>query len=118
MARYGDCPVEQAALIVSLGGDGFMLETLHRLLGRNVPVYGMNCGSVGFLMNTFSEDDLPERLARAQEAVLQPLRMHAVTRDRRGGGGAGAERGVAAAATAPDRQDPHHHRRPGAAARS
>ena len=79
MARYGDCPVEQAALIVSLGGDGFMLETLHRLLGRNLPVYGMNCGSVGFLMNPFSEDDLPGRLARAQEAVLRPLRMHAVT---------------------------------------
>ncbi len=79
VARYGDCPVDQAALIVSLGGDGFMLETLHRLLGRNLPVYGMNCGSVGFLMNPFSEDDLPGRLARAQEAVLRPLRMHAVT---------------------------------------
>ncbi len=79
VTRYGDCPVEQAALVVSLGGDGFMLETLHRLLGRNLPVYGMNCGSVGFLMNPFSEDDLPGRLARAQEAVLRPLRMHAVT---------------------------------------
>ena len=79
MARYGDCPVDHAALIVSLGGDGFMLETMHRLLGKNVPVYGMNCGSVGFLMNPFSEDDLPGRLARAQEAVLRPLRMHAVS---------------------------------------
>ncbi len=79
MARYGDCPLEQAALIVSLGGDGFMLETLHRLLGKNVPVYGMNCGSVGFLMNPFSEDDLPGRLARAQEAVLRPLRMRTLT---------------------------------------
>jgi NAD+ kinase len=78
-ARYGDCPLEQAALVVSLGGDGFMLETLHRLLGSNVPVYGMNCGSVGFLMNPFSEDDLPGRLARAQEAVLRPLHMRAVT---------------------------------------
>lgn len=66
-------------MIVSLGGDGFMLETLHRLLGKNVPVYGMNCGSVGFLMNPFSEDDLPGRLARAQEAVLRPLRMRTVT---------------------------------------
>jgi NAD+ kinase len=56
-----------------------MLEALHRLLGSNVPVYGMNCGSVGFLMNPFSEDDLPGRLARAQEAVLRPLRMRAVT---------------------------------------
>ena len=79
VARYGDCRPEQAALIVSLGGDGFMLETLHRLLGRGVPVYGMNCGSVGFLMNSFSEDDLPGRLARAQEAVLRPLHMRAVT---------------------------------------
>ena len=79
LARYGDCPLEQAELVVSLGGDGFMLQTLHRLLGRKLPVYGMNCGSVGFLMNPFSEDDLPGRLARAQAAVLRPLRMHAVT---------------------------------------
>jgi len=79
MARYGNCPVDKAALIVSLGGDGFMLETLHRQLGGGVPVYGMNCGSVGFLMNSFSEDDLPGRLARAQEAVLRPLHMRAVT---------------------------------------
>ncbi|WP_239002772.1 NAD kinase [Rhodovastum atsumiense] len=77
--RYGNCPIEQAEMIVSLGGDGFMLETLHRILGRDIPVYGMNCGSVGFLMNPFSEDDLHGRLARAQAAVLRPLRMHAVT---------------------------------------
>jgi NAD+ kinase len=76
---YGDCPIEQAQAIVSLGGDGFMLETLHEILGRDIPVYGMNCGSVGFLMNAFSEEDLPLRLARAQAAVLHPLRMHAVT---------------------------------------
>ena len=79
VARYGDCPMDQADAIVCLGGDGFMLETLHRNLGRQVPVYGMNCGSVGFLMNAFNEDDLPARLARAQIAVLHPLRMHAVT---------------------------------------
>ena len=79
VARYGDCTPQRATLIVSLGGDGFMLETLHRLLGTDVPVYGMNCGSVGFLMNPFSEEELPDRLARAQEAVLRPLRMHAVT---------------------------------------
>ena len=84
VARYGDCPLEQAAVVVALGGDGFMLETIHRVLPLHVPVYGMNCGSVGFLMNTFSEDDLPGRLARAQEAVLYPLRMHAVTRRRHG----------------------------------
>ena len=77
--RYGDCPAGEAAVIVSLGGDGFMLETLHRLLGHNVPVYGMNCGTVGFLMNPLRDDDLLDRLARAQEAGLRPLRMHAVT---------------------------------------
>ena len=79
VARYGDCPPEQAQAVVSLGGDGFMLETLHRLLDRDIPVYGMNCGSVGFLMNGFDEDDLLPRLARAQEAVLHPLRMRATT---------------------------------------
>ncbi len=78
-ARYGDCAFDHASVVVALGGDGFMLETLHRVLGDDVPVYGMNCGSVGFLMNTFSEDDLPGRLARAQEAVLHPLRMLAIT---------------------------------------
>ena len=78
---YGDCPLETAAVVVALGGDGFMLETIHRVLPLDVPVYGMNCGSVGFLMNTFAEDDLPGRLSRAQEAVLYPLRMHATSAD-------------------------------------
>jgi NAD+ kinase len=78
-ARYGDCPTAEAQVVVSLGGDGFMLETIHLTLGRGIPVYGMNCGSVGFLMNNFAEDDLPARLTRAQEAILHPLRMHAVT---------------------------------------
>jgi NAD+ kinase len=80
VARYGDCPLAQAAVAVALGGDGSMLETLHRVLERRIPVYGMNCGSVGFLMNTFDEEDLPGRLARAQATVLHPLRMRAVTR--------------------------------------
>ncbi len=78
---HGDCPIEEADAVVCLGGDGFMLETLHRLMGQMAatPVYGMNCGSVGFLMNAFSADDLPLRLNRAQAATLHPLRMHAVT---------------------------------------
>jgi NAD+ kinase len=80
VATHGDVPFEDADIVVCLGGDGFMLETLHRTLMRAVPVYGMNCGSVGFLMNPFQEEDLPERLASAQEVVLHPLRMHAVTR--------------------------------------
>ena len=78
-ARYGDCPPAQADFVVSLGGDGFMLETLHHLITHPRPVYGMNCGSVGFLMNAYAEDDLPARLAHAQAAILYPLRMHAVT---------------------------------------
>lgn len=79
VARYGECAPEQADVAVSLGGDGFMLETLHRFLGSGMAVYGMNCGSVGFLMNRFDEDDLPARLARAQLAELHPLRMVATT---------------------------------------
>ncbi|MBS0559691.1 MAG: NAD kinase [Proteobacteria bacterium] len=79
IARYGNCDVHTSEVVVALGGDGFMLETLHSVLGRPTPVYGMNCGSVGFLMNAFSEDDLPQRLAASQEALLHPLRMHAVT---------------------------------------
>ena len=66
-------------MVVPLGGDGFMLETIHRVLPLRLPVYGMNCGSVGFLMNTFNEDDLTARIANAQEAVLYPLRMRAIT---------------------------------------
>ena len=73
--RYGDCPLEEADVIVPLGGDGFMLQTFHRVLRLGRPVYGMNCGSVGFLMNPYREEMLLERLAIAQEAVLHPLRM-------------------------------------------
>jgi NAD+ kinase len=80
VARYGDCPFDQADVVVALGGDGFMLETIHRVLARNVPVYGMNRGSVGFLMNPFSEEDLPARLETAQAAELYPLQMRAITR--------------------------------------
>ena len=80
IARFGDVPFSRADVVVCLGGDGSMLETLHRTLTCDVPVYGMNCGSVGFLMNAFHEDDLPSRLARSQAVSLHPLRMHAVTR--------------------------------------
>jgi NAD+ kinase len=78
-ALHGDTPFDDADVVVALGGDGFMLETLHRALGRGIGVYGMNLGSVGFLMNEFRDDALPERLAVTQAAVLRPLRMHAVT---------------------------------------
>lgn len=80
-ARYGDVPPEEAEVIVALGGDGAMLETQHRFLGHNLPVYGMNRGSVGFLMNEYREEGLPERLAAAQAAQLHPLRMRAETEE-------------------------------------
>jgi NAD+ kinase len=79
VAAHGDATDAEADVVVALGGDGLMLETLHRTLDRSLPVFGMNCGSVGFLMNAYAEDDLPQRVARAQEAVLHPLRMRAVT---------------------------------------
>lgn len=73
--RYGNAPIEQADVVVALGGDGLMLQTLHRLMGRKIPIYGMNRGSVGFLMNEFRENDLHERLARAHRSVVHPLTM-------------------------------------------
>jgi NAD+ kinase len=79
VALYGDTTPQAAEVIVALGGDGLMLECLHRVLGTDKPVYGMNCGSVGFMMNEFAEADLPGRLARAQSSILHPLRMHAIT---------------------------------------
>jgi NAD+ kinase len=79
--RYGHTPAENAAVIVALGGDGFMLETLHKYMDLATPVYGMNRGSVGFLMNVYMEDGLEDRLARAEAVRLHPLRMHAKTMD-------------------------------------
>lgn len=79
--RYGDCGIDAADVIVALGGDGFMLETLHATQALDVPVYGMNRGTVGFLMNAYAEDQLRERLAAAEEAVLNPLAMRATTLD-------------------------------------
>jgi NAD+ kinase len=81
-ARYPHVDPESADVIVALGGDGFMLETLHRYMSRSVPIFGMNRGSVGFLMNAYREEDLVERLARSQQIELSPLRMKA--RDARG----------------------------------
>ncbi|MFM1960062.1 MAG: hypothetical protein RL588_1579 [Pseudomonadota bacterium] len=77
-ARYGAAPLETADVIVALGGDGFMLEVLHLPVARRVPIYGMNRGSVGFLMNDFEEDDLPARIAAAEHAEIHPLVMTAV----------------------------------------
>jgi len=78
---YPHVSPEQAEVIVALGGDGFMLETLHRFRELRVPIYGMNRGSVGFLMNIYNEANLQQRLDRAQPVVLNPLRMRARTAD-------------------------------------
>ena len=75
IARYGDMSVEEADVIVALGGDGFMLQMLHQYLYRDIPIYGMNKGTIGFLMNTFQEVDLLERINGATLAEIHPLRM-------------------------------------------
>ncbi len=77
-ALYGNVPVDQAEVIVALGGDGFMLQTLHATQTLDTPVYGMNRGTIGFLMNAYQEDDLPARLAQAEEEIINPLRMTAL----------------------------------------
>ena len=80
-ARYGNADLGQAEVIVALGGDGFMLQTLHTTQHLDTPVYGMNRGTVGFLMNEYNADDLPFRLAAAEEEVINPLSMIAKTVD-------------------------------------
>src|ERR1700730_16391201 len=68
-AAYGDCPIEAADVVVALGGDGLMLQTLERLRGTEKPVYGMHRGSGGVLMNEYREASLIERLAAARRSV-------------------------------------------------
>lgn len=79
--RYGDVSPADADVIVALGGDGFMLQTLHATQGLDVPVYGMNRGTVGFLMNEYAGDDLRARLDAAEEEIINPLVMTALTVD-------------------------------------
>lgn len=81
VATYGAVPVNEADVIVCLGGDGFMLQTLHGTQHLDIPVYGMNCGTVGFLMNEYRETGLVERLSEAVEEVTNPLRMKAIRED-------------------------------------
>jgi len=76
--RYGVTNPGEADVVVPLGGDGFMLETLHRFVGEGVPIFGMHRGSVGFLMNSYRLDGLVERLEAAQPVELHPLEMHAI----------------------------------------
>ena len=80
-ARYETVNPDDADVIVALGGDGFMLESLHGFIDRGVPIYGMNRGTVGFLMNDYNEEGLIERLEAAEVTVLHPLQMIAKTVD-------------------------------------
>jgi NAD+ kinase len=77
---YGNVPAESADAIIALGGDGLMLQTLHAHMHDRIPVYGMNRGSVGFLTNDYSDDDLRGRLARAEASIIHPLAMRAIDR--------------------------------------
>ncbi len=81
--RYDWVDLRDADMVVALGGDGFMLQTLHGMLGRKrtVPVFGMNLGTVGFLMNDWRENSLDERIANAKAFQVSPLRMEAETID-------------------------------------
>ncbi|MDT8448974.1 MAG: NAD kinase [Wenzhouxiangellaceae bacterium] len=78
---YGDTPRDEADVLVALGGDGFMLHTLHENTVHNLPVFGMHLGEVGFLMNRFAVEDLPERISNAARFRLAPLNMRARTLD-------------------------------------
>ena len=80
---YGNAPAKEAQVIVALGGDGLMLETLHRHMHDGIPIYGMNRGSVGFLMNEYREEALLERLAIAEVSRIHPLAMCARDSDGR-----------------------------------
>lgn len=80
-SRYENVPSEYADVIIALGGDGMMLQTLHRFMSTGKPTFGMNRGSVGFLMNEFHVDNLPERLAKAEVTMIRPLAMTATDGD-------------------------------------
>jgi NAD+ kinase len=76
---YGNHPLDEADAVVALGGDGLMLQTLHRALPQGHAIYGMNRGSVGFLMNDYAAANLPGRIATAEVTVIHPLMMEATT---------------------------------------
>ncbi len=77
--HYDDVPLEEADVIVALGGDGFMLETLHATMGLGKPIYGMNRGSIGFLLNIYGVERLCERVQTAISYILHPLEMSVTT---------------------------------------
>ena len=73
--RHGNHDLDQADVIVALGGDGFMLHMLHKSIHQNLPIYGINCGTVGFLMNEHDLENVPERIAAAKSVTMHPLKM-------------------------------------------
>ena len=79
---HGDAGPDASDVIVALGGDGFMLQTLHAFLNQRKPIYGMNVGTIGFLMNEYHPKDLPARIDAAESAILHPLRMYANTQSK------------------------------------
>ncbi|MET3790328.1 NAD kinase [Aquamicrobium terrae] len=80
-AEYGQFPVDEADVVVALGGDGFLLQTLRDTMGTGKKVYGMNRGTIGFLMNEYALDALPERIGAAVAETIRPLEMRATTMD-------------------------------------
>lgn len=79
--RYGQASIDKADVIVALGGDGLMLRTLHKYMDSGKPIYGMNRGSLGFMMNDYNEKDLLQRISAAKSAEIHPLLMKAKDRD-------------------------------------
>ncbi|MBC6444105.1 MAG: NAD kinase [Alphaproteobacteria bacterium GM202ARS2] len=79
VSRYGQCSLDRAEVVVVLGGDGTMLHTLHRLMERGLPFYGLNCGKEGFLLNNRTDEDLHARISGARLSYLHPLQMEART---------------------------------------
>ncbi|MFC3207938.1 NAD kinase [Aquamicrobium soli] len=79
--RYGQTPLEEADVVVALGGDGFLLQALRETMGTGKKVYGMNRGTIGFLMNEYRAGNLPERIAAAVAETIRPLEMQATTAD-------------------------------------
>lgn len=77
--QYADYISDKPDIIIALGGDGFMLETLHKQIISPIPVFGMNCGSIGFLMNDYAVDNLQDRLNNSEKAKIRPLRMQGKT---------------------------------------
>jgi NAD+ kinase len=82
-SRYDFASLDEADVIIALGGDGFMLRCLHQFMNRQLPIFGMNRGTVGFLMNKFKSDGLLERIRAAEPATLHPLQMVVKTTDGR-----------------------------------